>query len=181
MIVMGLDVSTVIGVAVVSSEEREILHTEELTAPRKTGLPRAADLVGGVVSLCSKWDPDFLVIEGYGFANSHTLATLVEVGTVVRYFMWQDGHQFLLVPPPSLKKFVTGDGHATKDRMMLSVFKNWGHEAKTNNTADAVGLAMFGLGCAGITHTKAQVDCCTAVLRGQPEFEAWLRGYIAGN
>ena len=47
-----------------------------------------------------------------------------------------------------LKKFVTGAGNTPKDKLMMFVLKRWQHESKTNNTADAYGLACMGLASA---------------------------------
>lgn len=66
-------------------------------------------------------------------------------------------------------KFVTGAGNASKDQIMMSVYKHWGFEAKTNNIADAIGLAMFGLGCAGEKFSASSLSACSTVLAGQPE------------
>lgn len=48
-----------------------------------------------------------------------------------------------IVPPTSLKKFVTGAGNAAKDNMLLGVYKKWDREFKDNNLADAYGLARL--------------------------------------
>ena len=169
MIVMGVDSSTVTGIAVVETGGA-VLFSQEVTYPKLRGMERCGAIAGGVLAARDQWKPDLVVIENYGFANSHSLVTLVEVGTVIRYFLYQDGTPFLLVPPNSLKKFVTGKGNVAKDQMMMAVFKNWGHESKSNNIADAVGLGMFGLCCAGSgKFSLSAFKCCGEVLLGQPE------------
>jgi len=49
----------------------------------------------------------------------------------------------LQVPPMTLKKFVSGKGTATKDVMLLNVYKKYGVELTDNNAADAYGLARI--------------------------------------
>jgi len=49
----------------------------------------------------------------------------------------------LQVPPMTLKKFVSGKGTATKDMMLLNVYKRYGVELSDNNAADAYGLARI--------------------------------------
>lgn len=168
MKVLGLDLSTVSGVAVVESGKK-VIHTEEVTFKKERGMTRCGLIAGRILEIHEQYLPDFAVIENYGFANSNSLVTLVEVGTVVRYFLHQSEIPFLLVPPNSLKKFVSGKGNSKKDEIMMHVLKNWGFESKTNNIADAVGLGMFGLGCAGEKFTLASMSCCNEVLKGQPE------------
>ena len=147
---VGIDPSTKTGVAVVSAEPEgpEVLHSAEVRSPHK-GLKRAIDIGEQVRVVLLKYSPDLVVIEGYGFGNAHTLATLVEVGTMIRYKLHSVVPDYTEVAPNALKKFVTGNGNAKKDRMMLEVFKRWSFEG-TDNECDAVGLAMFGLAMRGM-------------------------------
>lgn len=168
MRVMGIDISTFTGVAVVDSGKK-IVHTEEVNFKKSSGLDRCGLIAGRVMELKEEYNPDFAVIENYGFANANSLVTLVEIGTVVRYFLHQEEFPYLDVPPTSLKKFVTGKGNSKKEEIMMFVLKNWGHESKTNNIADAIGLAMFGLGCIGEKFPLASLSCCKEVLKGQPK------------
>lgn len=151
MRVIGIDSSTKTGIAIVS--EKGIEFVEEIEFKKLTGLDRAAAIVGRIMEIKAKWQPDLGVMEGYGFANAHTLATLVEIGTVIRYFMWQEDFPLHLVAPNSLKKFATGKGTSKKNEVMLAVYKRWGFTASTDNIADAVVLAQMGF--AGVSSTNA--------------------------
>lgn len=146
MNVLGIDTSTRTGYAVVSSTAKCILVADEIKVPKGViGMDRCIQIANSVGELLTSYPIDAVVIENYGFANSHTLVTLVEIGTLVRMVLWQNDRAFLAVPPTTLKKFVTGKGNSKKNEIMMHVFKKWGFEAKTDNVADAVGLAMFGL------------------------------------
>lgn len=48
-----------------------------------------------------------------------------------------------IVPPTSLKKFVTGKGTASKDDVVKAVQSKWSNDIKNNNIADAYGLAEY--------------------------------------
>lgn len=150
MVVMGLDVSTKTGVAVVREQtgNPEVMHTGVLRSKR-LGIERADDIGGQVVGLINSYHPRLVVIEGYGFANEHSLATLVEIGTVVRYLVYHLGRPMLVVPPATLKIFATGKGNARKDQIALHLFKTYGFEADTDDEADAFALAVLGLAHAG--------------------------------
>jgi len=50
-----------------------------------------------------------------------------------------------IIPPTTLKKFITGKGNAKKELMLLQVYKRWGVEFKNNNLADAYSLARMAL------------------------------------
>jgi crossover junction endodeoxyribonuclease RuvC len=147
---LGLDISTKTGAVVLAAAGSPgLVLEEEICFPKLKELERASAIAGRIIEIIHLCKPGLIVLEGYGFANAHSLATLVEIGTVVRYFLRQLGHLPLIVPPNTLKKFVTGVGNSPKDKIMMEVLKRWGHESKTNNTADAYGLAALGLGTLG--------------------------------
>lgn len=147
IVIIGVDPSTKVGVAVV--DDGTILHTEVYAAPRLKGLIRAGNLAGQLMELVTRHQPSYLVFEGYSYSNHDTLVTLVEIGTVLRYFVEQAGIAYYVVAPTSLKKFVTGKGNSKKELILLEVYKRWGHSAETDDEADAVGLAMFGMAMHG--------------------------------
>lgn len=145
--VIGLDTSTKTGFAVLShtrSEGTNLIRTGVIHS-KKTGFDRLAAMAEELQAIVSLHKPSFFVTEGYGFGNANTLATLVEVGTVLRYFIWQEGLTNIIIPPTTLKKFTTGKGNSKKEEMLLAVYKKWGHEVPTNDEADAVALAYAGL------------------------------------
>ncbi len=107
------------------------------------GIERVDSFLGWTDEIMTEYKPELVCIEGYGFGNKHTLATLVEIGTAIRLAIHAHGCQYIEVPPPTLKKFATGKGNAQKDQIMLAVYKKWGFEAATNNIADAYVLAKM--------------------------------------
>lgn len=88
--------------------------------------------------------PSLVVIEGYSFASAHNLPVLGELGGIVKLALYKAGIPFIIVPPSTLKKFVTSNHVAKKDEVMLHVYKRWGVECSVSDEADAVGLAAFG-------------------------------------
>ena len=64
---------------------------------------------------------------------------------MVRIMLKKRGVDFKIIAPGTLKKFVTGDGRAKKDLMLLKVYKKWGVEFDNDNLADAYGLARMAL------------------------------------
>lgn len=151
MHVMGIDPSTRTGIAIVERTNwegpptiPEVRESAEIHFPKLIGFERLSAIAGEVMALYEKWKPKFVVIEGYALYNVTSIIPVVEVGTVIRYFLWQEGASVYECNPSTLKKFVCGTGKAKKDQMMLGVFKRWGYEG-TDNQCDAVGLAMYGL------------------------------------
>lgn len=166
MRVMGLDTSTRTGVSVVD-KDRNVLLGEQVTFPKLRGWERASAIAARIMELHAEYKPDLVVIENYGFANANSLVTLVEIGTIIRYFLWQESIPYIEVPPNSLKKFVTGKGSGKKEEVMMYVLKRWDYTSPTNDIADAVGLGMFGLGCLGLDFGAKSKEAVTEVMKTQ--------------
>lgn len=88
---------------------------------------------------------DLVVMEGYANAAKFGREMAGELGGVVK-LVTLDVINIppVVVPPTSLKKFVTGKGNAKKNEMLLGVFKRWGAEFTDDNQADAYSLEKFG-------------------------------------
>lgn len=162
MIVMGIDPSsTHSGVAVVDSETGRVLYSGEIVPKKLTGFDRISFIVFELIRLHAEYKPDHVVIEGMFIGHASSAVQLVALGSILRYFLWQEDITYIEVPATTLKKFVTGSGTAPKDAVMMHVLKNWGFESASNNVADAVGLAMFGVAhyeTNPVTFKKAQFD-----------------------
>lgn len=155
--VLGLDVSTKTGAVILDRKNGTPLLQKELTlAPLKNGTTvhrmfRAVELFHAMRELLVKYRPALVVVEGYGYANTHTLALLVELGAMVRHACIYTKVPYIDVAPTTLKKFVTGKGSGKKDQMRLAVYKKWGYEHDSDNVVDAYALARLGLVYAGVS------------------------------
>lgn len=173
MRIMGLDPSTKFGVAVVETGKK-VIYTEQVEFKKETGVPRISMLVARVMELHAKHKPDLVVIESMFVGHPSSAIPIISLGSILRYFLWQEDILHLEVGPTILKKFVSGSGAAKKDQMMMFVLKNWGYESKTDNIADAVGLGMFGLCCANETFSVDARKTCETALKTQPEVRTFL-------
>lgn len=98
------------------------------------------------LSLQKRAGIDLVVMEGYASAAKFGREMAGELGGVVKLAVYDVLHtEPLIVPPNSLKKFVTGKGTAKKNEMLLGVYKKWGQEFSDDNQADAFALEQFGL------------------------------------
>lgn len=160
-VTLGVDPSTHTGL--VALDNLVLLEATEITCSKKyqQTIDRALNLSDQMVRIVERNRPELLVFEGYGYANKHTLVPLVEIGTAFRMTARLLGVPYIEVPPTSLKKVITGSGNASKDHVILEVYKRWGYEAKTNNIADAYGLAIIGQEFLGFDTglPKAQKEC----------------------
>ena len=90
---------------------------------------------------------DLVAMEGYSNASKFGRELSGELGGVVKLVVWDAfgaNVPLLVVPPTSLKKFVTGSGGAAKNQMLLHVYRKWGVEFADDNQADAYALEQFG-------------------------------------
>lgn len=88
---------------------------------------------------------DLVVMEGYANAAKFGREMAGELGGVVKVATLEViGHPPLIVPPTSLKKFVTGSGAAKKNTVIAHVFRQWGVMFSDDNQADAYALERFG-------------------------------------
>lgn len=148
MSIVSIDASLT-GLAVVSVREPGIFTYEEYTSkPNKTlegRIDRYKSLADKVFQFISYADPELILIEGYAFmAKGSSVVTLGEFGGVLRYFLLQHGAPVVEVPPTTLKKFVTGKGNSSKLEVTSKLSSKYQTEFKTDNHADAFGLAQLG-------------------------------------
>lgn len=152
MRVMGIDPSTKTGCVIV--EDGKAIFQDVFTAPRKTGIARAVSIGDRFALRLDQYKPDLVVFEGFGYANKHSLATLVEVSTVLKTIAYLAEYDMLIVPPSRLKMFVTGKGNSKKDDMAVWLFKTYGFEAGSDDVRDAFALAAFGTALRGAPMAK---------------------------
>jgi crossover junction endodeoxyribonuclease RuvC len=91
-------------------------------------------------------DVDLAVIEGMAYMATKTTAIMQLAGLnyMVREFLYLNNIKFVIVPPTSLKKFITGKGNCAKDLMLLETYKRYKVSFEDDNICDAFGLATIG-------------------------------------
>lgn len=147
MRIIGLDISTKTGLA--TGADGQVDFSTMIThPPTEDRYSRWFQYSTDILSYCK--GADVVFVEGYGFANKHTLVPLVELSAVIKAGLRVRGVPFIEVPPTSLKKFVTGKGVMKKSGMLLEVYKRWGFDTLDDNIADAFALLMFGYAFTGI-------------------------------
>lgn len=140
--VLGIDPSTKTGWAFIASTSSAV---GLINFPKLRGMERVEAIRQATRELILSHLPQLVVIEGYGYANAHSLAMLVEIGANIRNLCWQMGVPYIEVPPNSLKLYATESGNAKKDQMLLACYKRWGVEFKDDNIADAYLLCNMGV------------------------------------
>jgi Holliday junction resolvasome RuvABC endonuclease subunit len=92
-----------------------------------------------------------VAMEGYAFGT--TMAHMLgELGAIVKLTCYNeldgfDGKYPYIIPPTTLKKYITGKGTGVqKNQILLNVYKKWGVEFNDDNAADSYALAMLAAG-----------------------------------
>ena len=58
-----------------------------------------------------------VMIEDYSFGSKGKVFNLAENCGILKYLLFKNGYKFFTVPPTVVKKFATGKGNATKEKM----------------------------------------------------------------
>lgn len=88
--------------------------------------------------------PSVIAVEGYSMGSKGRVFDIGEWGGIAKLDLYERGDSVvLLVPPSSLKMFVTGSGNAGKAEVVAAVNKRFGISTKDDNEADALGLALI--------------------------------------
>jgi Holliday junction resolvasome RuvABC endonuclease subunit len=100
-----------------------------------------------------------IAMEDYAYAGMGKVFHLGELGGMVKLVCRDAGYYPLLVPPTSLKKYVTGKGTGIqKAQMLLYIYKKWGIEFTDDNAADSYALARLVAGAHGLAYEKEVYD-----------------------
>jgi len=89
-------------------------------------------------------EPSLVTYEGYSMGSKGRQYDIGELGGVLKMFAFMNDVPILLIPPTVLKKFITGKGNASKEEVVLKLYKRFGYEAPQTDEADAIALMLFG-------------------------------------
>jgi len=148
---MGIDLSSAAtGIVVLSQTPTQspvCLYESEVLINDVKGVKKQRAICVTIMTLINAWRPDKIVLEGYSLnlQNKSSIIPLVELGGLLRFCLHLDGQTWYEVKASQVKQFATGSGNAKKAQVMMHVLKRWGHESKTDNTADAYVCAALGL------------------------------------
>lgn len=138
---VGLDLSTRTGL-VILDESGNVLTEKEITSKIKEDPQRMIDLTEQVLSHLEK--DDVIAIEGFSYGSrGKGIAFQFGYGYSVQIALYTNDFNYLIVTPSQVKKYATGKGNASKDNMILPIYKKWGYEHESDNVRDAFVLAQI--------------------------------------
>lgn len=150
MFITGIDLSlTGTGVVVLKNDGiMDFLIKSKPTEKKRPidEIERIVLIKNQIIDILKKYPPELVVIEGlaFGVRNATSLVQLAGLNYFIREYLWQNNIKFIIIPPTSLKKFITGHGLAKKDEMMMVVHEKYGVSFLDDNTNDAFCLAVAG-------------------------------------
>lgn len=152
--VLGLDLSLT-GTGWVL-DDALTLQTGLVDTDKLEGLERIQEIYIKVEELVDSYPKDqvpnqtLIVIEDFSFASKGaSLFQIAGLGYIIRYYLWDRGLKFVLVPPTVLKKFCTGVGNSDKNVILKEIYKRWGADINDDNIGDAYVLSRIGRALAG--------------------------------
>lgn len=148
---LGIDLSLV-GTGIILLEKGKIKSRQLITSKPTGDLPinelkRIRKIIEEIEDIVTTEMPDIAVIEGLAFMarNTTALVQLSALNYMTRSLLFDYKIPFVIVAPTSLKKFITGNGSAKKDVMLIEVYKRYGVSILNDNECDAYGLSQIGL------------------------------------
>jgi crossover junction endodeoxyribonuclease RuvC len=138
------------GVVIIDVSSGDIILAEsiELNKGKKTpklfGAARLIHIRDEVKRFLSLGQADFVVLEGYSFGSrGSSIFDLGEIGGAIRVLAHDLGLPFETVPPKTLKKYIAGNGNASKEEMAEAIKSKFKLDFKTDDEADAFALAIM--------------------------------------
>jgi len=133
------------------------IESQNLIRVKSKGAARLHDIERAFDAIVSPYRPlDIEVfVEGYAYGAKYQRESLAELGGVMRRYLYLSGLNFWIIPPTSLKFFVTGTGKASKNYMKKCTKDQWEQIFKSDDVCDAYGMSRLGM-------------CVMKTLRGEP-------------
>lgn len=146
-IYIGIDQSYT-GFGITAVDKKGNYYTEVYKS-EGSGIERLYNIRNYLEDFLSEFDVAAIAMEGYAF-GSQMANMLGELGGMIKLLLFDlyptiDTARFpLIVPPPSLKKYIAGKANkVSKSQVLLQVFKKWDVEFNDDNAADSYGLARI--------------------------------------
>ena len=162
---VGLDLSTKTGLVIID-ESGNVLTETEITSNIKRDPERMIDLTEQVLAHLKK--DDIIAIEGFSYGSrGKGMSFQFGYGYSIQTALYKNDYDYLIVTPSQVKKFATGKGNASKESMILPIYKRWGYEHESDNVRDAFILAQIARATKTSTKlTKFQKEIIDALKKG---------------
>lgn len=83
-------------------------------------------------------------IEGYSMGSRKgQIFNIAELGGLIKAMLYENNYPYHIIPPKSLKSYISGNGNAEKEDMQRAIQTRYFLSFEDNNEADAFGLAIL--------------------------------------
>lgn len=152
----------------------ETIVANRISVGSRRGVQRLAYLEERVAWLLDKVQPDFVAYEDYamGFrGKTNAIFNIGELGGVIKLLISRKGIDILMVPPTTMKLFITGKGGGksseSKKRVAAAIQSQYGLQFRNSDEYDAAGLLLVGEGYANpMTLPRSRVHYKRRALEG---------------
>jgi len=146
MISVGCDFGLVKSGIVLVDDNFEI-KSQNLIQAKTKGAERLCDIEVAFDSIIGPYKTTEVsaFVEGYAYGAKYQRESLAELGGVIRRYLFLANLTFWIIPPTSLKLFVTGTGKASKNYMKKCTKEKWGQVFKSDDVCDAYGMSRLGM------------------------------------
>lgn len=142
--IIGLDLSLTSSAYCILNQSGDIA-IQGLIKNTLRDVPRLIYIYKELFKVLSEWEPELVVVENYSFGSRGGKAfSIGELGGIIKVGLHEEGYRTLMVPPTSLKLFITGKGNSAKSIMIMKTLKKYDIEFTDDNLCDAFGLAKLG-------------------------------------
>jgi len=156
------------GFAITAIDKQENYYTE-VKKIDGTGVERLHNARAFLLGFLDRYTVEAVAVEGYAFGSQ--MANMAgELGGMIRLALFDKYRHVtpqaalpLVVPPTSLKKYVTGKGTGVKkNQMLLAIYKKWDVEFTSDDAADSYGLARIVMNKHDFEYEKEVYDKLTS-------------------
>ena len=80
-------------------------------------MDRFDDIASWALDVMMEYKVEKAFLEGYSFGSTGRVFNIAENTSILKYNMWYNYIEYEIVAPTTVKKFATGSGNATKEKM----------------------------------------------------------------
>lgn len=135
----------------------------------KTTLEKVDDVIKALEEFIKNVEEDLVILESPSYASNNKRDEFRDGYAIIKYICRKNDVKHLLVPPVSLKLYMTGNSKAEKEDMRQAIIEEFGIDYKEtsnkkwDNICDARALYELGqdyLKCTRLPAPKGEVDTC---------------------
>lgn len=133
------------------------VKTGRITPDQLRGAKRLFYIRLMLANVIKQAKPSLVVLEDYAMgARGNNMFHIGELGGVLKTMVWEQGIDYMLVPPTVMKSVIALSGRAEKQQISAALSVRFGVTVRQHDEADAVGLMILGQMRTGARKVDAQ-------------------------